>query len=196
MILRLHLDPTPTYADVLVAGAQCVLLLCAAWVAALVLAAALEVLSSGRFAATAWIGAPPCLRRALLAGLGLALVGVPGAAGAVPHPSGSPRLPVPARPTGVVSHSTAPPTPSGCQRAGSAGPSSLIVRRGDTLWRLAAVRLAAGADDHDVADLVARLHRRNRLVIGPDADLILPGQRLVVPLLPRRPPHRHLEETP
>ena len=92
------------------------------------------------------------------------------------------------------------------ETADGAAPRSepIVVRPGDTLWRLAAVRLPARAHDAQVAALVAALHRRNRSVIGPDADVIRPGQRLVLPRqaapvrpdLPRRPRDTDPEETP
>jgi hypothetical protein len=152
----------PGYDDLLLALAAWVLLGCAAWAMAIVVAAVVETTSSGRFRATAWVGCPPSLRRLLLTGLGVALVG----AGPVQPPAsgsaGTP-LPVPARPVGSVHN------------------DKLIVHHGDTLWQLAADRLRSSASPGDVATLVADLHQRNRKVIGPDPDLIRPGQRLAVP---------------
>jgi nucleoid-associated protein YgaU len=61
----------------------------------------------------------------------------------------------------------------------------VVVRPGDSLWRIARRLLSAGAPESDVAVMVDVLHAHNRHTIGPDADLIRPGQRLGVP--PRAP---------
>lgn len=58
----------------------------------------------------------------------------------------------------------------------------VVVRRGDTLWEIAARHLGHGVDDSEVAAEWPRWWQANRLVIGSDPDLILPGMRL-------RPPH-------
>jgi hypothetical protein len=71
-----------------------------------------------------------------------------------------------------------------------------VVRPGDMLWRLAEDRLPGSAPAQAVATLVERLHRRNRAVIGPDPDLIRPGEHLVVPSLHRCETTRHPEENP
>jgi len=153
------------YDDLLGGLAAWVLLGCAAWATAIGAAAVVEVASAGSLPATAWMGCPPALRRLLLAGLGFVLVG----AGPVHAPataSAEPQLPVPARPVGTVSADSKP---------------GLVVHPGDTLWRLAADRLRPSAAPTEVAALVQDLHLRNRGVIGPDPDLIRPGQRLAVP---------------
>ena len=160
----------PGYDDLLLALAAWVLLGCAAWAVAIGAAAVVETTSSGRLPATAWVGCPRSLRHLLLTGLGVALVG----AGPVPPPataSAQPPLPVPARPVGSVHAET---------------PAGLVVRPGDTLWQLATDRLRSSASPGEVAALVADLHHRNRGVIGPDPDLIRPGQRLAVPPGPTR----------
>jgi nucleoid-associated protein YgaU len=153
------------------------LLGCGCWATLLCIAALVESGTAGRVHATAWVGCPPRLRRALLAGLGLALAGSGTAAPATgstgplpPHGSGataSAGLPVPARPVGTTS--TGRPA------------ASVVVRPGDSLWRLAAERAGARASPRQVADLVRWTHHRNRAVIGPDPDLLHPGQRLVLP---------------
>ncbi len=194
MFPRGRSDSSTAYADLLATGARWLLVLCACWAVVLVLAATLEVLSRGRLAATSWVGTPPPLRRFLLAALGLALAGVPGVAGATANSPGGLRLPVPQRPTGVLLHRVVRlPVPDQAARVVVVGP-------GDSLWHLATGLLGRRAPYADVAALVERLHHRNRGVIGPDADLLRPGQRLVVPPLPHRPSahhlHRQLEETP
>ena len=57
----------------------------------------------------------------------------------------------------------------------------VTVRRGDTLWDLAAAHLSPDASDAEVAAAWQRWFETNRAVIGPDPDLILPGQVLLVP---------------
>lgn len=60
-------------------------------------------------------------------------------------------------------------------------PTHVVVRRGDTLWDLAARHLGPGATSADVAQEWPRWYTANLGVIGPDPDLILPGQQLRVP---------------
>ena len=57
----------------------------------------------------------------------------------------------------------------------------MTVRRGDTLWDLAAAHLLEAATDAEIAVEWQRWYSLNRTVIGADPDLILPGQRLVIP---------------
>jgi len=67
--------------------------------------------------------------------------------------------------------------------AGRTVVDEVVVRRGDTLWDIAARHLGPDADAAEVAAEWPRWHRANREVIGPEPDLIRPGQRL-------RPPGR------
>jgi nucleoid-associated protein YgaU len=57
----------------------------------------------------------------------------------------------------------------------------VVVRRGDTLWDIAARHLGPAASAAEVALEWPRWHRANRDLIGPDPGLILPGQRLHPP---------------
>ena len=163
------------YDDLLLALAAWVLLGCAAWTVVIGAAAVVETASSGRLAATTWVGCPHSLRRLLLTGLGVALVGV-GPVQQQASASAQPTLPVPARPVGSV-HADTPHADTG---------TGLVVHPGDNLWRIAQGRLQSSASPREVAALVHDLHHRNRRVIGPDPDLIRPGQRLVVPPRPSR----------
>ncbi len=61
----------------------------------------------------------------------------------------------------------------------------VVVVRGDCLWQIAADRLPAAVTDARVAAAVDRWYTRNRAVIGPDPDLILPGTHLEQPAGPR-----------
>lgn len=92
-----------TFADLLAAAGAWLLLACAAWGAAACFAVVLEVLSTGRLRATAWVGCPPALLRVVTATLGLALAGTWPAAASPTRIAESCRpgpwshLPVPAR---------------------------------------------------------------------------------------------------
>lgn len=55
-----------------------------------------------------------------------------------------------------------------------------LVESGDSLWRIAASELP-GAEASEVAARVEEVHSANRALVGTDANLILPGQRLVLP---------------
>ena len=57
----------------------------------------------------------------------------------------------------------------------------VVVRRGDTLWDIAARALGPNASAADIAASWPRWHATNRSTIGPDPDLILPGQLLRPP---------------
>jgi hypothetical protein len=87
-------------------------------------------------------------------------------------PPPPPPLPaVPSAPVGLVS------------AAGRPGPveDRVVVRRGDTLWAIAARHLGAGASAAQVAREWPRWYAANRTVIGPDPDRLAPGQRLEPP---------------
>jgi nucleoid-associated protein YgaU len=60
-------------------------------------------------------------------------------------------------------------------------PAAVVVRRGDTLWGIAARHLGGRATPEAVAAEWPRWYAANRAVVGPDPHLILPGQRLRPP---------------
>ncbi|WP_448615706.1 LysM peptidoglycan-binding domain-containing protein [Modestobacter sp. URMC 112] len=101
-----------------------------------------------------------------------------------PDGGGPPDWPAP--PTATPSSPAPAPAPS----QAPAGPAAdqHVVLRGDCLWDIAADRLAAqrpGAPVGD-ADVLAAVHawwQANAGVIGPDPDLLLPGQVLSAPPL-------------
>jgi hypothetical protein len=64
---------------------------------------------------------------------------------------------------------------------GRAVSDHVVVRRGDTLWDIAARALGPDASAADIAASWPRWHAANRSTIGPDPDLILPGQLLRPP---------------
>jgi hypothetical protein len=172
---------TSDFEGLLTAAASWLLLACASWAVLIGAAAGLEAVTRGRLRATTWVCCPASVRQALLVGVGVALVGVPGTATASTPwtrpadgqggaaKSAQLSLPVPARPLGSAGR----------------GPAREVVQPGDTLWHLAQTHLRTAASPALVADLVSRVHQRNRQVIGPDPDLIRPGQRLVFPATSR-----------
>jgi resuscitation-promoting factor RpfA len=91
------------------------------------------------------------------------------------------------RPTGQSTNETEPGSRPGgpARRSGrSAVADEHVVATGDSLWLIAARRLAATGADLDDAAIAAewpRWYAVNADLIGPDPDLIHPGQRLVAP---------------
>jgi hypothetical protein len=59
---------------------------------------------------------------------------------------------------------------------------AVVVRRGDTLWSLAARQLGPDASDARVAAQWHRWWHANRTAIGSDPDLLLPGTVLLAPV--------------
>ncbi len=57
----------------------------------------------------------------------------------------------------------------------------VTVRRGDSLWRIAARHLGPQATDAEVARAWPQWYAANRDVMGADPDLLLPGQQLRPP---------------
>ncbi len=57
----------------------------------------------------------------------------------------------------------------------------MVVRNGDSLWRIAERRLPPTASSGEVAALTWRLYALNRPLIGDDPDLIYPGTTLSTP---------------
>ncbi len=58
---------------------------------------------------------------------------------------------------------------------------AVTVRRGDTLWSIAARHLGSEAGDAEIAQEWPRWYAANRAVVGADPDLIQPGTQLVPP---------------
>lgn len=111
---------------------------------------------------------PPMLRALIVGGVAAATVApahaANGSAGALDG------LPLPERPlTPEPSKPAAPPPAEGH-----------VVAPGDTLWAIVRDHSPA-ASDAQVARGVARWHAANRDAIGPDPDLIRPGQHLYPP---------------
>ncbi len=66
-------------------------------------------------------------------------------------------------------------------RAAARQEGEVVVHRGDSLWSIAARHLGGGASDAEVAREWPRWYDTNRDVVGPDPDLLLPGQVLHAP---------------
>jgi hypothetical protein len=146
---------------------------------------------------------PALVRRAAAAALGAGLAGVSLAGGPLAYAGTSPRpatatavvVPVLDRPADllpgwtpdrpVTRHTARTPSRvhlvTNTAHAGRAVADEVVVRRGDTLWDIAARHLGPDATAADVATEWPRWHRANRDLIGPEPDLILPGQRLRPP---------------
>jgi nucleoid-associated protein YgaU len=141
-------------------------------VAMLAAAAAWAWLQGMAGVADAWRGAPSSgsggLRRLALAACGVAL------AGALSAPSyATTDRPRPDPLSGL-------PLPERAQGPAQPADRSVLVRPGDSLWALAESDLDLPATDREVSDRWHAIYRRNRGVIGPDPDLIQPGQVLKI----------------
>lgn len=66
-------------------------------------------------------------------------------------------------------------------RFGSAVADLVVVRKGDSLWSIAAAQLGPDATDAQIARAWPRWYAANREAIGADPDLILPGMQLRAP---------------
>ena len=139
--------------------------------AALVVAAAWAWLQGLAGVVDAWRGAGGAgrhrgVRRLALAACGVALAGALGAPASAdttgPRPDLLSGLPLPERAEG----------PAHPHR------HDVVVRPGDTLWAIAGSDLPTDATDRQVSDRWHAIYRRNRGVVGPDPDLIRPGQVL------------------
>lgn len=147
---------------------------------------------------------PALLRRAVEAGLGLTVATASLGAGAAPAVAAgldlrptvtssaplpaatatpTPRLPSLDRPAIPPAEPTPPspaPRPTPSPRMAPAD-AAVVVHRGDSLWRIAARSLGPHPSDGQIAAAWPRWYAVNRDVIGPDPDLLLPGQRLLPP---------------
>lgn len=130
----------------------------------------------------------PLLRRALATGLGVTLSGAASWGVATADPVGVPDD-LGWRPAAVAAGSAGHDDRADPQSAAAPG-AEHVVRPGDTLWEIARDGLqAAGrsAEPADVALAWPRWYAVNADVVGPDPDLIRPGQVLVPPSMPTPP---------
>ncbi|MGZ4610902.1 MAG: LysM peptidoglycan-binding domain-containing protein [Actinomycetes bacterium] len=215
--------PGPAEVDQLVALGAAVA--CATALALGTLGAALTLLASATSharQAARWAEAltPPLVRRLAGVALGVSLVAVPvgplAAAAVAPQAidhrvtadvspvrraAGSPRLPPgwtadrPAAPHRTA-HDSDVHLVTTAPRVWRAEEPVVVVRRGDTLWDIATRFLGPHASTADVAAEWPRWHHANRRTIGPDPDLLRPGQRLRPPLKDRPPAHSSRSQPP
>lgn len=131
------------------------------------------------FGVAAWVApsgwraaAAACLGLAVAAGVGVAAAGSATGADVGPGDARLDGLRLPDRPVGDLAP-TALRTPAPVR--------TVTVAPGDSLWALAAARLPASAGDARVDRTWRAWYAANRHTIGPDPDLLLPGQRLTPP---------------
>lgn len=145
-----------------------------AWLWLLTTVVTVEAVTGARSIA----GVPAPLRCLVLAACGIALVGTapavatPGRLQVADHPD-----PHESRTAAALAGLPLPDRAQGTEHADEV----VVVRAGDTLWALAARSLAPGADDSAVTARWHRIYDLNGDLIGPDPDLIQPGQRLRLP---------------
>lgn len=141
--------------------------------------------------AMATVVLPRVLRQMVTLTLGIGLVTAGGSAAAAdPGPAGSESatsstgasVDWPLQPP-LLPDSPSMPSPvyGGPPGFGDPVDGAVAVRAGDSLWMLAADRLAPEASSREIAAAVTAWYQANRQTIGSDPDLILPGQRLVPP---------------
>jgi nucleoid-associated protein YgaU len=117
------------------------------------------------------------MRHAFEAALGISIVATPVVAtpAAAFADNGQPRPTWSAPSLDRPAAHTAPPA------ATAPATQTYVVRPGDCLWSIARDHLTPAASDNDVALEWPRLYAANRARIGPDPNLVLPGERLTVP---------------
>lgn len=139
---------------------------------------------------TTWLLPQAAVRlAATLTGLGIAAA--PLAASATPPPAPAPALGcdtscVASLP--ALSSPASPRLPSlGLAPALAFGSHTYVVRPGDSLWQIAAGRLPPDARPRQISAAATRWWSANRAVVGPDPDLLHPGQVLSAPPPPEAP---------
>lgn len=115
--------------------------------------------------------APSVVRRAVALGLGLGVAAAPSgvALADVPAPTVRPSVAADLDWPGLARVPSHPDS------------RAVVVRRGDTLWDIAAAHLPTTASDARIAAAWPAWYAANRTVIGRDPHLIRPGQRLSPP---------------
>lgn len=168
----------PQFEALLLAGSGVAVLGCACWFGLAVATAVLDALTD-RFPAPARRLSPPAVRRLVLLACGAAV----GSAG-VAVPAGADTAEAGPAPVGtVLTGLPLPDRTAGALRTDGREPATAdyVVQPGDSLWRIAARLLMPGGADPDVAAAARALYRANRPTLGPDPDLLLPGQHLRLP---------------
>jgi hypothetical protein len=141
-------------------------------------------LTAGALPATAATPTPPSVSWTVQ-GWGTAAPSAPPSADAATAPSSGPAAASPTVPTsGSPTEPAAGPTtvaPSSGWHPTPCHEASVVVVRGDSLWRIAAEHLGPQASDAEIAEAWPAWYAANADVIGDDPDLIYPGQELRVP---------------
>ncbi len=88
---------------------------------------------------------------------------------------------VPSAPRGTGTPGPVPGTSVGTSPTNPGTPAEVVVLRGDSLWTIVARHLGPTATIEQIAAEWPRWWSANADVIGPDPDLLLPGQRLLPP---------------
>lgn len=150
--------------DALSAAAAVALVGCVLW---LWLVTSVTALDAARgHAARSLTGCPVGVRRLVLAACGVAL-----AASVAPAHADAP-----------ASGAGLPPQPVAATAGMAPTIEEVTVRSGDSLWQIASERLTTpGASAAEVDRAWRGLWSLNRDVVGDEPDLILPGQRLILP---------------
>lgn len=193
------LDDTASFATLLVALARLVLTACLTWLgAAATVTAAADVSQLGRrlFGRLAGVITPQLIRTTLRLAGG-AVVAAPGlstgvttaaAYGPVSPAPGHPACTPPTKPSSELLLPDRPPhgSPTTGRPAEPVGRDGVrqpvvVVRRGDSLWSIAAMDLPTRATDADISAAWPQWYAANRSRIGSDPDLLLPGTALAVP---------------
>jgi len=163
----------PQFGEVLVTVCSAAMAVAAGWLWAITTDVVVQVLRDGRHDRGVAVRRAGAVRAALLVVCGVVALSAPAAADDRPpvSPPSLSGLPLPDRATSDA------PTP------GPAGGETrqVRVRPGDSLWSIAEQRLGPRASVVEIVDYWHRIHDRNADVIGPDPDLILPGQLLELP---------------
>jgi nucleoid-associated protein YgaU len=124
-------------------------------------------------------GVPAWIARVVLLTCGVVALGT------APAPADDPGLdglPLPDRAVGPAEAGPARAARSPRRSPDAAAPTGhLVVRAGDSLWRLSAARLRPHATDAEVAAATRDLYALNRDAVGADPDLIHPGLHLRTP---------------
>jgi hypothetical protein len=187
--------PTTSFEGLVVAVSGYALAACAAWAWLVCTIVVAQALSARGLPVRRVPGVPGWAARTVLAACGVAaLAVVPAHASSyeVPQPPTATLdgLPFPDRAVGPAHagqarRSTTAPRQTGApalhHAASESARRTIVVRPGDSLWRIASTQLAPAASDAEIAAATAALHRLNRDAIGPDPDLIQPGLRLHTP---------------
>jgi nucleoid-associated protein YgaU len=170
------MDSLGTDFNALLTCAATVALVCAlAWALVVSAAVAVEAGTGGHVRIAESVGCPPVVRLWLLGVFVALFAAVTPAHASDSGPGNGPAGRAAAALDGL-------PLPD--RAIGAARPSDtqiVVVRPGDSLWRIARELLPTHASNPTIAAAVHALHGHNRRVIGPDPDVLLPGQRLELP---------------